>query len=134
MWPDGAVHEAADRFLRGYDGSGTQRTYAYLLVDHLRWLEREALTPQTASLQDLKRYMAAAGAAWRGAGGQPWRRGPRPTRPGRPGAARAWGVGGGLRVSALGCGRRWPPPWAPAALGGRRRAARPRGGGRPLPP
>ena len=45
VWPDGAVHEAADRFLRGYEGSGTQRTYAYLLLDHLRWLEREALAP-----------------------------------------------------------------------------------------
>ena len=78
VWPDGAVHEAADRFLRGYDGSGTQRTYAYLLVDHLRWLEREALTPQAVSLQDLKRYMAALGAAWRGPYGQPWRAGRRP--------------------------------------------------------
>jgi hypothetical protein len=66
VWPDGAVHEAADRFLRGYEGSGTQRTYAYLLLDHLRWLEREALAPETVSLQDLRRYMAALGAAWRG--------------------------------------------------------------------
>jgi len=32
----------ADGSCRGYEGSGTQRTYAYLLVDHLRWLEREA--------------------------------------------------------------------------------------------
>lgn len=39
-WPDGAVHGEADRFLQKHDGSGTQRTYAYLLVDHLRWLER----------------------------------------------------------------------------------------------
>ena len=75
--PDGAVHEAADRFLRGYDGSGTQRTYAYLLLDHLRWLEREALPPEMVSLQDLKRYMAALGAAWRGPYGQPWREGRR---------------------------------------------------------
>ena len=44
VWPEGAVHEAADAFLRTHDGSGTQRTYAFLLVDHLRWLEREALT------------------------------------------------------------------------------------------
>ena len=63
VWPDGAVHEAADGFLRGYEGSGTQRTYAYLLLDHLRWLEREALTPEAVTLQDLKRYMAALGAA-----------------------------------------------------------------------
>jgi hypothetical protein len=78
VWPDGAVHEAADRFLRGYEGSGTQRTYAYLLLDHLRWLEREALAPETVSLQDLRRYMAALGAAWRGPYGQPWRAGRRP--------------------------------------------------------
>jgi integrase len=78
VWPDGAVHEAADRFLRGYEGSGTQRTYAYLLLDHLRWLEREALVPETVSLQDLRRYMAALGAAWRGPYGQPWRAGRRP--------------------------------------------------------
>ena len=57
VWPDGAVHEAADRFLRGYEGSGTQRTYAYLLLDHLRWLEREALAPEMVSLQDLRRVM-----------------------------------------------------------------------------
>ncbi len=78
VWPDGAVHEAADRFLRGYEGSGTQRTYAYLLLDHLRWLEREALAPEMVSLQDLRRYMAALGAAWRGPYGQPWRAGRRP--------------------------------------------------------
>ena len=78
LWPEGAVHEVADRFLRGFEGSGTQRTYAYLLLDHLRWLEREALTPQTVTLGDLKRYMAALGAAWRGPYGQPWRAGRRP--------------------------------------------------------
>ena len=78
VWPDGAVHEAANRFLRGYEGSGTQRTYAYLLLDHLRWLEREALVPETVLLQDLRRYMAALGAAWRGPYGQPWRAGRRP--------------------------------------------------------
>ena len=35
--PDGSVHALADGFLRGLD-AGTARTYAYLLVDHLRWL------------------------------------------------------------------------------------------------
>ena len=39
---DASIAEA-DRFLREHEGSGTQRTYAYLLVDHLRWLERECL-------------------------------------------------------------------------------------------
>lgn len=33
----GAVHDRADRYLAGL-GEGTQRTYAYHLVDHLRWL------------------------------------------------------------------------------------------------
>jgi hypothetical protein len=36
VWPEGSVHQEADRFLRRHEGSGTQRTYAYLLVDHLR--------------------------------------------------------------------------------------------------
>jgi hypothetical protein len=45
VWPEGRVHEQADRFLRAFEGSGTQRTYAYLLVDHPRWLERECLPP-----------------------------------------------------------------------------------------
>lgn len=43
VWPDGVVHTEADRFLRLHEGSGTQKTYAYYLVDHLRWLERECL-------------------------------------------------------------------------------------------
>jgi len=32
VWPDGAVHANADGFLRGHEGSGTQRTYSYLLA------------------------------------------------------------------------------------------------------
>ncbi|WP_433510581.1 hypothetical protein ACQP2T_42880 [Nonomuraea sp. CA-143628] len=36
--PGGEVHRAADGFLRTREG-GTDRVYAYLLVDHLRWLE-----------------------------------------------------------------------------------------------
>jgi hypothetical protein len=43
VWPEGTLHAEADRFLRVHDGSGTQKTYAYYLVDHLRWLERECL-------------------------------------------------------------------------------------------
>jgi hypothetical protein len=42
--PDGTVHNRADRFLQRFDGSDTQRTYAYHLVDHLRWCERRAWT------------------------------------------------------------------------------------------
>ena len=103
VWPDGAVHEAADRFLRGYEGSGTQRTYAYLLLDHLRWLEREALAPAAVSLRDLKRYMAALGAAWRGPYGQPWRAGRRPFGPERPVGRRGVREGFLPAAGAAGC-------------------------------
>jgi hypothetical protein len=57
VWPEGSIHADADRFLRRYDGSGTQRTYAYLLVDHLRWLDRECLGLEAVTLRDLERYM-----------------------------------------------------------------------------
>jgi integrase len=76
VWPEGAVHREADRFLRTRE-SGTGRTYAYLLVDHLRWLEREALTLVSVSLQDLQRYMGAVGAKVAGPFGLPWREGRR---------------------------------------------------------
>ncbi|PMR58548.1 integrase [Verrucosispora sp. ts21] len=79
LWPEGAVHEEADRFLRRYDGEpGTQRTYAYLLVDHLRWLEREALQLKAVRLRDLQRYMGIVGAAVRMPLGEPWRVGKQP--------------------------------------------------------
>ena len=73
VWPEGMVHRQAGRFLAGFDGSGTQRTYAYLLVDHLRWLDREGLLPETVSLDALRRYMAAIGARFAGPFGEPWR-------------------------------------------------------------
>ncbi len=78
VWPDGSVHEPADRFLRRHDGSGTQRTYAYLLVDHLRWLEREALPLTAVTLRDLERYMGLVGAEVQMPLGEPWRAGRRP--------------------------------------------------------
>src|SRR3974390_3801022 len=81
VWPEGAVHQAADAFLCSHDGSGTQRTYAYLLVDHLRWLEREALALEGAALRDLQRYMGLLGAKVPGPHGEPWRGGGAP--PGR---------------------------------------------------
>src|SRR5258708_29317141 len=80
VWPEGAVHGEADRFLRGHEGSGTQRTYAYLLVDHLRWLERECLRPGAVTLPDLERYMGAVGAGVRMPLGELWRAGKRPYR------------------------------------------------------
>lgn len=79
VWPGGAAHEEADRYLRRYDGEpGTQRTYAFLLVDHLRWLEREALALDAVSLRDLERYMGILGAEVRMPLGEPWRAGRRP--------------------------------------------------------
>jgi hypothetical protein len=78
VWPDGAVHAEADGFLRGYEGSGTQRTYTYLLVDHLRWLDRECLALDGVTLRDLERYMSLVGADVRMPLGQPWLAGKRP--------------------------------------------------------
>ena len=78
VWPDGAVHAEADGFLRGHEGSGTQRTYSYLLVDHLRWLDRECLALDGVTLRDLERYMGLVGAEVRMPLGEPWRAGKRP--------------------------------------------------------
>lgn len=89
VWPEGAVREDADGFLREYEGSGTQRTYAYLLVDHLRWLERECLPPGAVTLRDLKRYMGIVGAEVRMPLGEPWREGKRPYGPAALSAAAA---------------------------------------------
>ncbi len=75
---DGGVEEESDRFLRLYEGRGTQRTYAYFLVDHLRWRKQEGLTTSSMSLQDLYRYMGAVGAKVAMPFGQPWRQGKRP--------------------------------------------------------
>jgi integrase len=81
VWPDGTEHHGADGFLCKHDGSGTQRTYAYLLVDHLRWLERESLTVDGVGLRDLERYMGLVGAEVRMPLGEPWRVGKRPYGP-----------------------------------------------------
>ena len=78
LGPDGCVHEEADRFLVTFDGSGTQRTYAHYLVDHLRWRAREGLDSTSVSLRDLERYMGAVGAKVSGPFGEPWRVGKRP--------------------------------------------------------
>jgi integrase len=75
--PGGEVHRTADGFLRTCRG-GTDRTYAYLLVDHLRWLEFEGLGTESVRLQDLTRYLAALGAEYAGPFGRPWREGKRP--------------------------------------------------------
>ncbi|GAO06667.1 hypothetical protein TPA0598_01_10380 [Streptomyces lydicamycinicus] len=73
VWPDGSVDEEADGYLRPFEGSGSQKTYAYSLVDHLRWRAREGLTTDTVRLLDLHRYMGAVGAKVPMPYGQPWR-------------------------------------------------------------
>ncbi len=78
VWPEGTVHREADGFLGRHEGSDTQRTYAYLLVDHLRWLERECLALDAVALRDLERYMGIVGAEVQMPLGQPWRVGKRP--------------------------------------------------------
>lgn len=76
--PDGRVDPEAERFLARYAGGGSDRTYAYLLVDHLRWLESEGLALGAVSFRDLRRYMGAVGAKVPMPLGSPWRVGKRP--------------------------------------------------------
>jgi integrase len=102
VWPEGTVHEEADRFLRVHDGSGTQKTYGYYLVDHLRWLERECLALGTVQLRDLERYMGVAGADVRMPFGEPWRVGKRPYGRAALAAAAACLKGFYLHQSSLG--------------------------------
>ena len=77
LHPDGEADRLAEGFLRTCNG-GTDRAYAYLLVDHLRWLEFESLSPETVTMRDLSRYMAAVGAEYAGPYGRPWRAGKEP--------------------------------------------------------
>jgi hypothetical protein len=73
VWSDGTEYSEGDRFLRAHDGSGTQRAYAYVLVDHLRWLERECLSLDRVGLRDLQRYTSLLAAEVRMPLGQRWR-------------------------------------------------------------
>ena len=66
------VHERADRFLADF-GEGTQRTYAYHLVDHLRWLAATGRCEETVTVEVLRRYMASCGSEHAGPAGSPWR-------------------------------------------------------------
>ncbi len=78
LYPDGTAHRMGDRFLRTCNG-GTDRAYAYLLVDHLRWLEFEGLLPEAVTMPpQLQRYMGAVGAEYAGPYGRPWRVDKRP--------------------------------------------------------
>ncbi|MGA2831145.1 MAG: hypothetical protein ABSF03_34110 [Streptosporangiaceae bacterium] len=102
VWPEGTEHPEADRFLRQHEGSGTQRTYAYLLVDHLRWLERECLEFGSVTLRDLERYMGIVGAEVAMPLGEPWRVGKRPYGRAALSTAAACLKGFYLHQSALG--------------------------------
>ncbi len=73
VWPDCTVDAEADSYLRPFEGSGSQKTYAYSLVDHLRWRIREGLTTETITMRDLHRYMGAVGAQVPMPYEQPWR-------------------------------------------------------------
>lgn len=52
----GGPQPHAELFLREYS-SGTARTYAYVLVKHLRWLDALELEPGLVTMTDLDRYM-----------------------------------------------------------------------------
>jgi hypothetical protein len=99
--PDGTVHPEADGFLRTLE-PGTCRTYAYLLVDHLRWLRRECLPLAAVSLRDLERYMGAVGAKIQRPFGLPWRGGKRPYGHSALSAAASCLKGFHLRQATLG--------------------------------
>lgn len=73
LWPDYSADEEAESYLRLFEGSGSQETYAYYLVDHLRWRIREGLTTETITIMDLHRYQGAVGAQVPMPYGQPWR-------------------------------------------------------------
>ncbi|MCU4183848.1 hypothetical protein K6U06_05710 [Acidiferrimicrobium sp. IK] len=76
----GSVHRRADKFLAPY-GEGTQRTYAYHLVDHLRWLAVNGYREDVVGVDDLRRYMALCGTEQAGPWGSPWGTGPSATAP-----------------------------------------------------
>ncbi|NBE51991.1 tyrosine-type recombinase/integrase [Streptomyces boluensis] len=99
----GAVHTRADRYLVKFESQGTDRTYAYYLVDHLRWLEHEGLTFETVQFRDLERYMGAVGAEVRGPTGVPWRVGKRPYGNSALSGAASCLKGFYLQQAALGC-------------------------------
>jgi hypothetical protein len=105
VWLEGRVHERADSFLRLHEASGTQRTYAYLLVDHLRWLERECLPAESVMIGDLQRYMGIVGARVGMPLGEPWRVGKRPYGKDTLSAAAACLKGFYLHLAGLGINR-----------------------------
>src|SRR5579871_4801043 len=71
----GSVHSRADKFLSSF-GEGTQRTYAYHLVDHLRWLAANGYREDSVTVHDLTRYLALCGSQHYGPLGTPRRANP----------------------------------------------------------
>ena len=71
----GSVHSRADKFLSSF-GEGTQRTYAYHLVDHLRWLAANDYREDSIIIRDLLHYLALCGSQHYGPLGTPWRADP----------------------------------------------------------
>ena len=67
-----SVHSRADKFLLS-SGEGTQRTYAYHLIDHLRWLAANGYREDSITIRDLVRYLALCGSQYYGPLGTPWR-------------------------------------------------------------
>ena len=67
----GVVHGRAERFLARF-GEGTQRTYAYHLADHLRWLAATGRREDTVGAGDLRRYLGLCGIGHAGPFGVPW--------------------------------------------------------------
>jgi integrase len=69
--PSATVHTRSDRWLSTFE-EGTQRSYAYHLVDHLRWLDSVGLDEEHVDLDHLKRYLGLCGATVAGPMGVPW--------------------------------------------------------------
>ena len=67
----GVVHRRAERFLAGF-GEGTQRTYAFHLADHLRWLTAAGRYEDSVGIGDLRRYLGLCGMGHAGPFGVPW--------------------------------------------------------------
>src|ERR1700733_12174959 len=67
----GGGHGRAGRFLAGF-GEGTQRTYAFHLADHLRWLRATGRCEDIVGVGDLRRYLGLWGLGGGGRCGVPW--------------------------------------------------------------
>lgn len=67
-------------FLQRY-GEGTSKTYAYLLVDVIRWMSYEKMQEDSLAFGDLERYIAAYAKWYYGGRKPPWTLRGRPVSP-----------------------------------------------------